>query len=161
MSLENQIYNGSRHPGDFINLCRVELTDFHKLRFIGVKLLIFRDMLKLEVAPVVLASGPPTPLPLRRRLRPMQRTSRCTSLTAPQTLSFGPSGLRPSCPNARDCSTAAPLTARQSGKPACPAILRFPYELCGFGVALQIVLQKGVDNLIHPGIVADAGIVHP
>ena len=25
--------NGSRHPGDFINLCRVELTDFHKLRF--------------------------------------------------------------------------------------------------------------------------------
>ena len=87
--------------------------------------------------------------------------SRRESLTAPQTLSFGPSGLRPSCPNARDCSTAAPLTARQSGKPACPAILRFPYELCGFGVALQIVLQKGVDNLIHPGIVADAGIVHP
>ena len=37
MSLENQIYNGSRHPGDFINLCRVELTDFHKLRFIEDK----------------------------------------------------------------------------------------------------------------------------
>ncbi|MBR7034835.1 MAG: hypothetical protein IKI25_03635, partial [Bacteroidales bacterium] len=30
--------NGSRHPGDFINLCRVELTDFHKLRFIETKL---------------------------------------------------------------------------------------------------------------------------
>jgi len=46
MSLENQIYNGSRHPGDFINLCRVELTDFHKLRFVVVKIAIFGNMCK-------------------------------------------------------------------------------------------------------------------
>jgi len=44
MSLENQIYNGSRHPGDFINLCRVELTDFHKLRFSERNLRIFCEM---------------------------------------------------------------------------------------------------------------------
>ena len=44
-----------------------------EFRFVGVKLLIFRDMLKLEVAPVVLSAGPPTPLPLRRRLRPSRR----------------------------------------------------------------------------------------
>ena len=48
--------------------------DFNwEFRFVGVKLLIFRDMLKLEVAPVVLSAGPPTPLPLRRRLRPSRR----------------------------------------------------------------------------------------
>ena len=79
------------------------------------------------VAPIGLPAGLSSPFPLRRRLRPRRRQAVAEVPRLRRLCRLCPANgqrcrpFRP-VPSARDCSTAAPPTARQSAKAACPAI---------------------------------------
>ena len=105
-------------------LCGIKLLMVFSA-FIDANLAIFRDMANPRVAPVVLPGSRQHHF-RSTALETSTSASYRRSLTAPQTLEVGPPDLRPFSPTPRDCSAAAPHTARQSNKFACPAIYTKP-----------------------------------